>query len=85
MLQSPSISSFVEKDSIMKQFFSDDFFKDDIFSNSTPLGIPNMHDMMKQMEAMRQQFFSDNNRYLIPPEKKDNNKNRSKIIEKKQV
>lgn len=85
MLQSPSINSFVEKDSIMKQFFSDDFFKDDFFSNSAPLGIPNMDDMMKQMEAMRQQFFSDNNRYLIPPEKKDNNKNRSKIIEKKQV
>lgn len=80
MFQSPNMSGFAERDSIMEQFFSDDFFKDDFFSN----GMPNMDDMMKRMEAMRQQFFNDSNRYIIPPEEK-NKKKEFKAMEKKQV
>ena len=82
MFQSPRINSFAEHDSIMKQFFSDDFLKDDFFSNGLNPGMPNMDDMIKRMEAMRQHFFNDNHRYIIPPEKE---KKTTVIIEKKQV
>jgi hypothetical protein len=81
MFQSPNMSGFAERDSIMEQFFSDDFFKDDFFSN----GMPNMDVMMKRMEAMRQQFFNNSNRYIIPPEEKKNKKKEFKAMEKKQV
>lgn len=85
MLQSPNLNGFADQDSIMKPFFSDDFFKDDFFSNRMPSGFPNMDDVMKQMEAMRQNFFNDNYRYIIPPEKTEPKENKTKIIEKKQV
>ncbi|WP_157957324.1 hypothetical protein [Winogradskyella tangerina] len=81
----PRYSGFMKHDSIMKQFFSDDFLKDDFFSSGMPLGMPNMDDMMKRMEAMRQQFFNENNRYIIPPEKKNIKKDNTKTIKKKQV
>ena len=84
MFQPPIISNFAEHDSLMKQFFSDDF-NGDFFSSGKPLGMPNMDDVMKRMEAMRQQFFNDNHGYLIPPEEKNDKKNESKTIEKKQV
>ncbi|MCB0400185.1 MAG: hypothetical protein KDD26_11310, partial [Winogradskyella sp.] len=74
-----------DQDSIMKQFFSDDFFKDDFFSNRMPSGFPNMDDVMKQMEAMRQNFFNDNYRYVIPPEETKPKENKTDIIDKKQV
>ena len=82
MLQSP-ISGFAEQDSVMKQFFGDDFFKDDFFSQGLNPRFPNMDDMIKRMEAMRQQFFNDNNRYIIPPETKEKKKESS--ISKKQI
>ncbi|MCA0132917.1 hypothetical protein [Winogradskyella alexanderae] len=82
MLQ-PSISGFAKHDSIMKQFFDDDFFSDDFFSNSLDPNFPSMDDMIKRMEAMRQQFFDDRNRYIIPPETKKKEKPES--IKKKQV
>ncbi|WP_157358327.1 hypothetical protein [Winogradskyella sp. J14-2] len=82
MLQSPNLNDFAEHDSIMKQFFYDDFFKDDFFSNRMPTGFLNMDEIMKQMEAMRQNFFNNENRYIIPPEPKEN---KTKTIEKKQV
>jgi hypothetical protein len=85
MLQSAGRGGFVEQDSIMKQFFSDDFFKDDFFSNRLPSGFPNMDDVMKQMEAMRQNFFNDRYRYIIPPETTEPKEKTSQIIEKKQV
>ncbi|MBV7269873.1 hypothetical protein [Winogradskyella luteola] len=85
MFQSPGMNGFAEHDSIMKQFFSDDFFKDDFFSNGAPSSFPNMDDMIKRMEAMRQQFFNDNHRYIIPPEEKKMKEKETKAIEKKQV
>ena len=85
MLQSPNLNGFADQDSIMKQFFSYDFFKDDFFSNRMPSGFPNMDDVMKQMEAMRQNFFNDNYRYVIPPEETKPKENKTDIIDKKQV
>lgn len=85
MLQSPNLNGFADQDSIMKPFFSDDFFKDDFFSNRIPSGFPNMDDVMKQMEAMRQNFFNDNYRYIIPPEQAKPEKKKSDIVEKKQI
>ncbi|WP_411893637.1 hypothetical protein [Winogradskyella sp. A2] len=84
MFQSPSGNTFAHHDSIMKQFFSDDFFRDDFFSNNLNRNFPNMDDMIKRMEAMRQQFFNDNNRYIIPPETKSK-KSKKVDIEKKQI
>ena len=40
---------------------------------------------MKQMEAMRQNFFSDSHRYIIPPEKTEPKEKKTNFIEKKQV
>ncbi|WP_138433196.1 hypothetical protein [Winogradskyella algicola] len=85
MLQSPNLNDFAERDSIMKQFFSDDFFKDDFFSNRVPPGFQNMDEIMKQMEAMRQNFFNNQNRYIIPPENTEPKEKKTKTIEKKQV
>jgi hypothetical protein len=84
MLQAPGLNNFTEQDSIFKQFFSDDIFKDDFFSNGMP-GFSNMDDIMKQMEAMRQNFFNDNYRYIIPPEQTKPKNKETEIIEKKQV
>ena len=78
MFNSPNLNGLAAQDSIMKQFFSDDFFSNDLNSN-----FMNMDDMIKRMEAMRQQFFNDNNRYIIPPEQ--DSKNKSTSTEKKQV
>lgn len=85
MLQSPRLNGFSEHDSIMKQFFSDDFFKDDFFSNAVPSGFPNMNAIMEQMEAMRQNFFNDRHRYIIPPENTESKEKKTKTIEQKQV
>ena len=85
MLQPPNLNGFSEHDSIMKQFFSDDFFKDDFFSNRTPSGFQNMNEIMKQMEAIRQNFFNNKNRYIIPPENTEPKEKKTKTIEKKQV
>ncbi|MEF3080074.1 hypothetical protein [Winogradskyella poriferorum] len=85
MLQPPNLNGFSEHDSIMKQFFSDDFFKDDLFSSGMPSGFSNMDAIMKQMEAMRQNFFNDKHRYIIPPEKTEPKEKKTKTIEKKQV
>ena len=85
MLQSPRLNGFSENDSIIKQFFSDDFFKDDFFSNRVPSGFQNMNEIMKQMEAMRQNFFNNKNRYIIPPENTEPKEKKTKTIEKKQV
>ncbi len=85
MLQSPRLNGFSENDSIMKQFFSDDFFKDDFFSDRVPSGFQNMNEIMKQMEAMRQNFFNNKNRYIIPPENTEPKEKKTKTIEKKQV
>ena len=60
----------LEKDSILKQIFSDDFF-----SCGMSKGFPTMEDMMKQMEAMHQQFYNNRHRYIIPPEKIHQNNN----------
>ena len=84
MFQSPNMKNFSSHDSIMKQFFSDDFFKDDFFSDGGSSNFPNMKDMMKRMEAMQQQFFNDNHRYIIPPEPKKI-KQKPTSIDKKQV
>ncbi|NNF86292.1 MAG: hypothetical protein HKM26_07035 [Winogradskyella sp.] len=59
----PMMPGFAHHDSIMKRFF-----EDDNFSNSFNSGFPSMDDMMKQMEAMRQRFFNNQKRYIIPPE-----------------
>jgi hypothetical protein len=64
MFNSQNHLNFIDSDSLMKQFFSDDFFIDNMPSN-----FPNMQNMMKHMEAMRQQFFDNRNQYIIPPEK----------------
>lgn len=48
-------------------------------------GFSNMDDIMKQMEAMRQNFFNDNYRYIIPPEQTKPKNKETEIIEKKQV
>ncbi len=85
MFRSPKMNALTEHDSIMKQFFSNDFFKDDFFLNGSDFGFPNMDDMIKRMEAMRQQFFDNNHRYIIPPEEKKNKAKSPKVIEKKQV
>ena len=85
MLQSPHLNGFSERDSIMKQFFSDDFFKDGFFSNAVPSGFPNINEIMKQMEAMRQNFFNDRHRYIIPPENTESKEKKTKTIEQKQV
>ena len=88
MFQSPNGNTFADHDSIMKQFFSDDFFKDDFFSNGFNSNMPNMDDMMKRMEAIKQQFFNDNHRYIIPPEQKKNlpeKKKKTNNVEKKQI
>ncbi len=85
MLQSPRLNGFSENDSIMKHFFSDDFFKDDFFSDRVPYGFQNMNEIMKQMEAMRQNFFNNKNRYIIPPENTEPKEKKTKTIEKKQV
>lgn len=85
MLQSPRLNGFSERDSIMKQFFSDDFFKDDLFSSGMPSGFSNMDAIMKQMETMRQNFFNDTHRYIIPPEKTEPKEKKTNFIEKKQV
>lgn len=77
MIQGPGYFGFSEQDSIFKQFFSDDFF-------SSPMAprFPNMDDMIKHMEAMRDQFFNNRQRYIIPPESKSK---ASKPMEKKQI
>ncbi|WP_411896095.1 hypothetical protein [Winogradskyella sp. A2] len=85
MIQSPSISGFTQHDSLMRQFFSDDFLMDDFFSNGITLGTPNVDEIMKRMEAMRQHFFNDNRRYIIPPIAENKKTNKSKTIEKKQI
>ncbi|MCA0151707.1 hypothetical protein [Winogradskyella vincentii] len=79
----PNTQSFKSHDSIMKQYFNDDFFEDDFFSNRINPNFPNMDDMLKRMEAMRNQFFNDNNRYIIPPER--NEKKKSTKIDKNRV
>ena len=69
----------------MKQFFSDDFFKDDFFSKGMPSGFPNMNAIMEQMEAMRQNFFNERHRYIIPPENAESKEKKTKTIEQNQV
>ncbi|WP_179345562.1 hypothetical protein [Winogradskyella ursingii] len=81
MFNSPNLSNSIDSDSIMKQFFSDDFFSDDSFSKRMPNGFPNLEDIMKRMEAMQQQFFNNNHRYLIPPEKTE----KKPILEKERA
>lgn len=85
MFQQPNGIASKEHDSIMKQFFSDDIFGDDFFTSGFHSNFPNMEDMMKRMEAMRQQFFNDNHRYIIPPERNKKTDNKTRSIEKKQV
>ncbi|WP_411767806.1 hypothetical protein [Winogradskyella sp. A3E31] len=85
MFQSPRMYGFTEHDSIMKQFFSDDFFKDNFFSSGSPSTFPNMDDMIKRMEAMREQFFNDNHRYIIPPEETKKKEKKANTIEKKRA
>lgn len=88
MFQSPRIGGLIDNDSIMKQFFSDDFFGDEFFSNNMSSDFLNMDDMIKRMEAMRNQFFNDDQRYIIPPEAKKkmpNAEDNKKAIEKKQA
>lgn len=84
MFQSQGIDAFAEHDSIMKQFFADEVFKDDFFTNGLSSGMLNIDDMIKRMEAMRQQFFNDEHRYIIPPEEKKKPK-KSSGLEKKQI
>lgn len=64
MFKTQGYFNLMESDSIMDQFFSDDFF-----TGKTPNNSPNMEDLMIRMEAMRQQFFDNRHRYIIPPEK----------------
>ena len=85
MLQSPHLNGFSKHDSIMKQFFSDDFFKGDFFSNGMHSGFPNMNAIMEQMKAMRQNFFNERHRYIIPPENTESKEKKTKTIEQKQV
>ncbi|MTE26681.1 hypothetical protein [Winogradskyella ouciana] len=85
MFQSQNGNGFMKHDSIMKQFFSDDIFKEDFFSGGLNSNFPNMDDMMKRMEAMRQQFFNDNHRYIIPPEETEKKEKKTNTIEKKRV
>ena len=85
MFQQHNGSGFTEHDSIMKQFFSDDFFNDDIFSGGFNSNFPNMDDMIKRMEAVRQQFLNDNHRYIIPPEENKKSDKKTSSIEKKRV
>lgn len=75
MIQSPDIDNFTKHDSIFKQFFS----------NSLNSGIPNIDDMMKQMEAKRQHFFKDNYKYIIPPEEDNEKTNSEKTIKRTQI
>lgn len=63
MFKSKGHSNFTENDSIMRQFFSEDFFR-----NEMPSNFLNIQDIMKRMEAMRQQFFYNREQYIIPPE-----------------
>jgi glutamate synthase domain-containing protein 2 len=77
MFQGLGHFGFSEQDSIFKQFFSDDFFTSPMAPN-----FPNMDDMIRQMEAMRDQFFNNRQRYIIPPESKSKT---SKPMEKKQI
>jgi hypothetical protein len=77
MFQGSGRFGFSEQDSIFKQFFSDDFFTSPMAPN-----FPNMDDMIRQMEAMRDQFFNNRQRYIIPPESKSKT---SKPMEKKQI
>ncbi|KJD32055.1 hypothetical protein PK35_11485 [Tamlana nanhaiensis] len=85
MIQSPDINTFTNHDSIFKQFFSNNFSINDFFSNGLKSGIPNIDDKMKQMEALRQHFFNDNYRYIIPPEEDNENTNGEKTIERTQI
>ncbi len=84
MFQHHNGTGFVEHDSIMKHFFSEDFFKNDLFPGGFNSNFPSMDDMMKRMEAMRQQFFKDNN-YIIPPEEQVKKEKKTENLEKKRV
>ena len=85
MHQGPLRNGFMKNDSIMKQFFSDDFFNDNFFSNTIPLGMPHMDDIMKHMESMRQQFFNDHHRYIIPPMEDKEDTDNAKKMDRKQI
>ncbi|MBO3115978.1 hypothetical protein J4050_04425 [Winogradskyella sp. DF17] len=76
MFQGPNHFGFPAHDSIMKQFFLDDFFNAPVDPN-----FPSMDEMIKQMEAMRQQFFNNRQNYIIPPEPKA----KPKDLNKKQI
>jgi hypothetical protein len=61
--QGPRHLQSTEQDSIIKQFFSDDIFNSPLRSN-----FPDINVIIRQMEAMRQHFFNQRQRYIIPPE-----------------
>lgn len=78
-MRSPSgIHGFEANDSINSQFVPRAFFEDDFFSDGSPFGGFQRDAMMERMEAIRRQFFNDQSRYIIPPERESFEKRPSK-------